>query len=71
MLAEPAKRALGTQMLSKSEGTLGSDGSEIAPSCSLLPHVLIKLVLVLLLRLELIDWHGDPILLMLLIFLGV
>ena len=71
MLADPAKRALGTQMLTKSEGTLSSDGSEISPSSSLLPHVLIELVLVLLLRLELIDWHGDPILLILIIFVGV
>ena len=71
MLAEPAKRALRTQMLSKSEGTLCSDGSEIAPNCFLLPHILIELVLVLLLRLELTDWHGDPILLILFIFVGV
>ena len=71
MLVEPAKRALGTQVLAKSKGTLSCDGSEIAPSSFLLPHVLIKLVLVLLLRLELIDWHGDPILLILFIFVGV
>ena len=67
MLAKSAKPTFGTQMLSKSEGTLGSDGSETAPSCLLLPHVLIELLLALLL----IDWHGDPILLMLFIFVGV
>ena len=71
MLVEPAKRALGTQMLAKSEGTLSCDGSEIAPSSFLLPHVLIILVLVLLFRLQLIDWHAYSILHILFIFVGV